>query len=227
VLRSMRVLSWHPSARSTLAVLSLALPLGLAACSSGVPNPNTGAVVVAVPVRSLRVPRTGNFDARRVEPAFSAALAAYTAHLWRLELTTEASEGQDIRRALDLLADAIERAPGAREDRRIPRAIELLHETGARMEVGVLWDRRSAADVEDGLILGASALGQLARGPFRRDRVVVGRAAALDDTVHLIRDAERLRPRRQDVYDALHKAALVMTAMHTAVARGEVVVLAP
>jgi len=212
----------HPAFSSRSGLLSAAAFAVLAGCSH-VSDPNTGAVVVtaAVPGRpAAEAPPLGVFDERRVDPAFTRAVADFAREVSRLETTYDADPYFSARRALEVLANAIETAPYAEGDDHVTLALGTLRTEQGRLANAFIASAQPMERFASALAAAADAFESLALGPYHDAPQVYERVQAFKEATAALRYPERLRSSRAEVVAALQRAALVLTAMHTAVARG-------
>lgn len=208
----------HASSRFASAALFALGSAPLGACTAE-QELAMGAVVEMRPVQATGP--QGSPVRGKVDPAFTAAVGSYARQVMGLGELGGATADAEIRRALERLADAIELTPGAGRAE-VASAAQQIRADASLMMFGLRLGPEGVRPVAHAMEVSASALGQLAEGPYRAARPVQDRSEAFRGAVARLRVAgSDLRPPRDQVVAALQHAALVLTAMHTAAARGE------
>jgi len=202
-------------------IAALAASSALAGCSSSRNPTATGAAVLLVPVTNdLSLAKKGeNFDIHRVDPAFTRAVANYAAELRRLEVLPETERAAATRRALLLLAEAIEQIPHAPPEAAVGLVADQLRADSARVAIGMQVDGTDIRSVAHALDTSSRTLEYLAKTTYEGDPLVLERAKGLEQAVRKVDGEPSLRYPNDDVVDALYRAGLVLTQMHSAVAR--------
>ena len=178
---------------------------------------NMGSVVVMAPVRAAApAAQRAPLRASQVDPAFTAAVGAYARQVMGLRDLGPAATDAQIRRALELLANAVELTPG-RYGPSAPSAAQQIRADAGLMMFGLRLGPEGTRPVVHALEVSAGALGELANQAYGQAPAVQERVAGLHHAVALIRATSGdIRPPREEVISALEQAALVLTAMHAA-----------
>jgi hypothetical protein len=190
-------------------------------CST-IPDPDTGAVVVSpAHARYVEPAPIGEFDLDRVDPRFSRAVADYTREVARLRAMPDIDRAAGLPRAIRILAEAIDSVPHSLGD---PVVFYSVH--AMRMDTDAMFlaapTASPMADTLGAVATGSNALLHLAGGPYRAAPDVRRRVNLLEQRLSALRGDRRLRTSRADLLEALEQAALVLTAIHTALATGVV-----
>jgi len=163
-------------------------------------------------------PDAGSFDLSRVDPAFTAAVGAYVKDVREMEVLSDAQQRARMPGALDRLAEAIETIPLAHMRRPLEAAAHEIRADGGLL--GMVEMNPHAVD--HAVLVASTVLMDVAGFSYESSPLVLERARALREVVSQLRDVETFRRSTAELLEALRRAALVLTAMHTSVAWGVV-----